>query len=309
MTLVLFAAKPEAWDEYRDVLPQALQAAGVEAQIIQLTDPHDPATIDWIVYAPSSTLQDFTPYTRVQGVLSLWAGVEQVEGNRTLTAPLTRMVEDGLTRGMIEWVTGHVLRHHLGMDAHITGSDWIPEAPPLAADRTIAMLGMGALGAACAAVLVGMGFPVIGWSRTAKDIPGVRSVTGTDGLRAALEEAEIVVLLTPHTRATENLMNAETLGWMRDGAVLLNPGRGALIDDDALLAELPRLGHATLDTFRVEPLPEEHPYWHHPKVTVTPHIASATRPATAAQVVAENIRRGEAGEPLLHLVDRSAALA
>ena len=124
----------------------------------------------------------------------------------------------------------------------------------------------------------------------------------------ALSGAEIVVLLTPLTAATRDLMNAETLGWMRDGAVLVNPGRGALIDDAALLAELPRLGHATLDTFRIEPLPADDPYWSHPKVTVTPHIASATRPATAAQVVAENIRRGEAGEPLLHLVDRREAL-
>ena len=89
------------------------------------------------------------------------------------------------------------------------------------------------------------------------------------------------------------------------GAVLINPGRGRLVDETALLAALDRLGHATLDVFRVEPLPPEHPFWSHPKVTVTPHIASATRPATAAQVVAENIRRAEAGEPLLHQVDRA----
>lgn len=308
MIRVLFAAKPSAWDDYRDVLPAALEAAGVAAEIVQFADPHDPGAIDWIVYAPSSALQDFSPYTAAHGVLNLWAGVEEVEGNRTLTAPLARMVDAGLTQGMVEWVTGHVLRHHLGMDAHVLGSGWTPDPPPLSADRPVAMLGMGELGAACAAVLASLGFPVTGWSRTAKDMPGVHSVTGRAGLRTALETARIVVLLTPHTGATENLMNAETLGWMGDGAVLINPGRGALIDDDALLAELPRLSHATLDTFRVEPLPADHPFWAHPKVTVTPHIASTTRPATAAQVVAENIRRGVAGEPLLHLVDRTEAL-
>ncbi|SDY64717.1 glyoxylate/hydroxypyruvate reductase A [Jannaschia faecimaris] len=309
MTTVLFAAKPSTWEDYREALPAALDAAGISARIVQVADPHDPGAIDWIVYAPNSELQDFTPYTAVRGVLNLWAGVEQVEGNRTLTAPLCRMVDGGLTQGMVEWVTGHVLRHHLGMDAQIKGCPWSPDAPPLAAHRPIAMLGMGELGSACAAALVNLGFPVTGWSRSPKDQPGVRSVTGRDGLRQALEGADIVVLLTPHTRSTENLMNAQTLGWMRDDAVLLNPGRGALIDDDALLAALGRLGHATLDTFRVEPLPDDDPYWSHPKVTVTPHIASATRPATAAQVVAENIRRGEAGEPLLHLVDRDEALA
>jgi glyoxylate/hydroxypyruvate reductase A len=90
--------------------------------------------------------------------------------------------------------------------------------------------------------------------------------------------------------------------------VIVNPGRGPLIDDDALLAALDsgQVGHATLDVFRTEPLPPEHPFWVHPKVTVTPHIASETRAASAARVIAENIRRGEAGEPFLHLVDREA---
>jgi len=179
----------------------------------------------------------------------------------------------------------------------------------LAHDRPVSILGLGTLGSACATALARLGFPVTGWSRTPRDIPGVRSVTGDDGLRDALQRAAITVLLTPLTRSTEGLMNARTLGWMPDGSVLLNPGRGGLIDDDALLAELPRLGHATLDTFRVEPLPADHPYWSHPKVTVTPHIASATRPTTAAGVIAENIRRGNAGEPLLHVVDRTEALA
>ncbi len=305
---VLFAAKPGAWEAYRKILPAALADAGVRAEIVQFDAPHDPAAIDWIVYTPSSSLYDFAPYTALRGVQTLWAGVETVEGNPTITVPLCRMVDAGLTQGMVEWVTGHVLRHHLGLDAQIAGAGWDVPAPPLAAECPVAMLGLGALGAACASALVGLGFPVTGWSRTPKGLAGVHSVTGRDGLREALGAARIVVLLTPHTAATENLMDAETLGWMRDGAVLLNPGRGALIDDAALLAELPRLGHATLDTFRVEPLPADDPYWSHPKVTVTPHIASATRPATAARVVAENIRRAVAGEPLLHVVDRSHAL-
>ncbi len=311
MTRVLFAARPAKWEEYREVLPTALAEVGVDAEVLTLDDAPEPATVDWVVYAPNSALQDFTPYTRLKGVLNLWAGVEDVEGNRTLTAPLARMVDAALTRGMVEWVTGHVLRHHLQLDRQIVNPDrqWDFGPPPLAADRPVAMLGLGELGAACATALTGLGFPVIGWSRSAKDIPGVRSVTGEDGLHEAISSADIVVLLTPLTRSTENLMNAERLGWMKDGAILLNPGRGGLVDDAALLAALPRLGHATLDTFRVEPLPGDHPFWSHPKVTVTPHIASATRPPSAARVIADNIRRGEAGEPLLHLVDRTEALA
>ena len=118
----------------------------------------------------------------------------------------------------------------------------------------------------------------------------------------------MVVLLLPDTSATKNTLNANTLSLLAPGAVILNPGRGPLIDDNALLSALDsgQVGHATLDAFRVEPLPTDHPYWYHPRVTVTPHIASATRPETAAKVIVENIRRGQMGEPFLHMVDRKA---
>ena len=106
-------------------------------------------------------------------------------------------------------------------------------------------------------------------------------------------------MLLPATAATENLINGDRLARLPVGAVLLNPGRGGLIDDADLLAALNsgRLAHATLDAFRTEPLPHDHPFWAHPGVTVTPHIASATRPDTASQVIAENIRHSEADEP------------
>jgi glyoxylate/hydroxypyruvate reductase A len=264
--------------------------------------------VDYIVYAPNGGVQDFTPFTRLKAVLSLWAGVEKISGNETLTVPLARMVDRGLTQGMTEWVVGHVLRYHLGMDQHITLQDgvWTPDAPPLAQQRTVCILGLGALGEASAHALAALNFHVIGWSRTAKTIPGVTCLHGKNGLRDALSQAEIVVLLLPDTPATENTLNAETLALLPEEAKIINPGRGPLIDDEALLAALNsgQVGHATLDVFRTEPLPTEHPYWAHPSVTVTPHIASETRPVTAAQVICENIRRGEAGEPFLHLVDR-----
>ena len=218
------------------------------------------------------------------------------------------MVDFGLTHGMVEWCTGHVLRHHLGMDTDILRKDakWEPRTPPLARERSVAVLGIGALGQAVAEALVGLGFDVTGWSRSEKQIEGVRCLHGDDGLAEALRRAEIAVLLMPDTPATRDVLNEETLAQMPKGAFIINPGRGPLIADDALLEALDsgQIAHATLDVFRVEPLPEDHPYWAHPRVTVTPHIAAATRNDTASEVVAENIRRSEAGEPLLHLVDR-----
>lgn len=301
MTTVLFAA-PSLWPEYQAELQKALAEAGVQAKVVIDAAPE---VVDYIVYAPSSPLQDFTAYHRTKAVLSLWAGVERVVGNKTLTQPLCRMVDPGLTEGMVEWVVGHALRHHLGMDRHIVnpGHVWDPTCPPLAREHPVAVLGMGALGAACAAALRALNFPVTGWSRTEK--PGC--LHGEDGLRQALASAQIVVLLLPKTPETENLLNGERLALLPQGAVILNPGRGALIDDGALLAALNagHVGHATLDVFRVEPLPADHPFWTHPRVTVTPHIAADTRAYSAARVIAENIRRGETGEPFLHLVDRA----
>ncbi len=306
MTLtILMAAGPGNWERYRDPLMAALATAGVAADLVQEAAPE---SVDYIVYAPSAALQDFTPYTRCKAVLSLWAGVERIVGNATLTQPLCRMVDPALTMGMVEWVLGHALRHHLGLDAYIVNPNriWNPDCPPLARDRKVAMLGTGALGEASARALQSLQFHVEGWSRSPKSLPGLVTHHGRDGLKAALRGADIVVTLLPRTPETENTLNAETLGWMKPGAVILNPGRGALIDDEALLAALDsgQIGHATLDVFRVEPLPQDHPFWAHPRVTVTPHIAADTRPDTSAEVIAENIRRGEAGEPFINLVDR-----
>ncbi|MDP2084938.1 MAG: glyoxylate/hydroxypyruvate reductase A [Gemmobacter sp.] len=306
MTLtILFAAGPARWPTYEPHLAAALAEAGIAARLVTEAAPEE---VDYIVYAPGGTVQDFTPYTRCKAVLNLWAGVERIVGNPTLTQPLCRMVDPALTAGMVEWVTGHVLRHHLGMDRHIVNPDhvWAPEPPPLAAERPVAMLGLGELGRACAAMLVALGFPVRGWSRSPRVVDGIACHHGDAGLQAALTGAEIVVTLLPATPDTENLLDARRLGWLAPGAAIINPGRGTLIDDAALLAALDagRIGHATLDVFRVEPLPADHPYWAHPRVTVTPHVAAETRPASASRMVAENIRRGEAGEPFLHRVDR-----
>ena len=307
MLNILFSAKPAAWDEYEGPLNAAFSEAGLNAS---LSRDHAPEDVDYIVFAPNGAVSDFTPYTNTKAVMGLWAGVETVVDNATLTQPLCRLVDESLTMGMVEWVTGHALRHHLGMDLHITNQDGIWREgiiPPVAANRPITILGIGALGAACGQALHQLGFPVTGWSRSPKDIPNIRCLHGDDGLKEALSGAHIVILLLPQTPETMCIINAETIALMAEGGFLINPGRGPLIDDDALLAGLDsgHIAHATLDVFRVEPLPQDHPYWAHPSVTVTPHIAAETRASTASQALVENIRRGEAGEPFLNLVDRA----
>ncbi len=308
MPHILFAAQPQSWDKYSRAIKRALDDAGI--QDVKMSMDVAPDLVDYIIYSPNSGLTDFSTFPNLRAVLSLWAGVERIVGNPTLIVPLARMVDDGLREGMAEWVTGHVLRHHLGMDAHIINPSqvWDPTPPPLARDRTVAILGLGALGQACASALLGLNFKVTGWSRRKKNVPGLQCFSGPEGLREVLSTAEICVLLLPATPQTQNTLNAETLALLPKGACIINPGRGTLIDDNALLAALDRghIGHATLDVFRTEPLPPAHAYWHHRKVTVTPHIASETRANTAADVIAANIIRAESGQPLLHLVDPTA---
>ena len=308
MIKVLFSAKAPNWERYSGPLRAAFETVGIEAELAQ---DHAPQDVDYIVFAPNGPVRDFSPYIKTRAVLSLWAGVETVVGNRTLTQPLVRMVDDSLTRGMTEWVVGHVMRHHLGMDAHIHGQngEWNDTVyPPLARDRIVTILGIGALGSACGLALAALGFQVRGWARTDKSLEGITCFHGPDGLNASLNGAEFAILLLPQTDDTTNILNAERLALMKRGSFVINPGRGPLIDDAALLDALDRghVAHATLDVFRIEPLPPGDPYWAHRQVTVTPHIASTTRAETAADIIAENIRRDIAGLPLLNTVDRTA---
>ncbi|QMU58326.1 MAG: glyoxylate/hydroxypyruvate reductase A [Boseongicola sp.] len=307
MTVVMFAASQSDWVMYQPHLMKAFLEVGVDAE---LTQSADPSSVEYIIYAPDSKLQDFSPYRRLKAVLNLWAGVEGVVGNETLNVPLARMVDGGLTEGMVEWCVGHVMRHHLDTDRDVLRSDqqWQPHVPPLARDRQIGILGLGELGTAVAQTLMELNFQVCGWSRSQKRIRDLECRSSDDGLIEILSSAEILVLLLPLTAGTRDILNKDRLALMPKGAVVINPGRGPLIDDAALLAALDsgHLGHATLDVFREEPLPREHPFWINPRVTVTPHVAAATRVESAARVVAENVRRGEAGEPFVHLVDRHA---
>jgi glyoxylate/hydroxypyruvate reductase A len=305
MTLtVLFAAGDTAFAEYRDHLSEAFLQHGLQTDLVTHAAPE---SVDYIVYSPASTLKDFTPYTRCKAVLNLWAGVENIVGNPTLTQPLARMVDPALTRGMVEYVCGHVLRYHLGMDAHLTAKagSWQQDEPPLAPERVVGILGLGELGRACASALTGLGFSVQGWSSRPKSVHGVTCHYADDGLNNLLQVSDILVTLLPHTPHTQDILSAQAFAKMPKGARIINPGRGALIDDAALLDALNsgQIAAATLDVFRTEPLPADHPFWAHPAITITPHIAATTRANSASNVIASNIARVEANAPLLYQVD------
>lgn len=305
---LLFNVTPDVLEEYRDPILAALQRREIDARAGLLGDIA-PADADYIIHATGGPITDFAPFTNTRAVLSLWAGVEKIVGNSTLTQPLCRMVDDGLRQGMVEWVVGHVLRAHLGMDRYVREKPraWEQHVPPLATDRSVTVLGLGELGAAAATALAQLGFRVTGWSRSPRDVAGVRCLAGVDNLPQALASAEILVGLLPQTPETTDLLNAERLALLPKGCFIVNAGRGTLIVDEALIAALDsgQVAQATLDVFRTEPVPADHRFWSHPGVTISPHIAAATRASTAAEKIAENVARAESGQPLLHVVDRT----
>lgn len=309
--VVLLSVADHLRDDWTAALRAAADRAGLAIDLAAAPDGHDAARVEYLVFSHSGPVTDFGPFTGLRLIQNIWAGVEKVLTMPSLppAVPFARMVEPGMTLGMRDFVVAHVMRYHAEIDTviHGIGAGWSAPVPPLAQERRVGVLGLGTLGGTVAQALVGLGFDVAGWSRSPRTVPGVETHAGAAGLAAVLARSEILVCLLPRTPETENLLDAARLAQLPKGARLVNAGRGELIDDAALLAALDRghLAHATLDVFRQEPLPADHPFRNNPRVTITPHIASVTRPATAAETVIAQIRRGLAGEPFAHVVDRA----
>jgi len=245
-------------------------------------------------------------------LFSVNAGIEGLleSGEVPTGIPIVRMVDEGLAEGMLDWVLATTLAWHRNLfdyRASQVAGDWRPLAEILARDRQVTVLGAGHLGGRVAAALAGIGFQTRTWSRTAKRIEGVRSHHGAPGLEAAVAGAEILINLLPLTPATENLIDQRLLSWLAPRAVLINGGRGRHVVDAAVLEALAGGGlrAAVLDVFREEPLPPTHPFWTHPGVYLTPHVAALTQATTAVAAIAENLRGFEAGAPLRHVVELS----
>ena len=244
-------------------------------------------------------------------ILSLGMGVDHIFCDASLPAniPVARLVDDNMCRQISEYVCHYVLhRHRLIADYENLQQQhrWHPLPLPDTAKCTVGILGLGTIGQIVARALITLGFPVIGWSRSPKVMHNVESFHGSQGLTPFLNRSHILACLLPLTPATRNILNAETLAALPENAYLINCARGEHLVEEDLLDALDRahLSGAALDVFRQEPLPPEHPFWDHPKVRITPHIAGLTNPQTAAPEIVENIRRLYKQQPLLNIVDR-----
>ncbi len=298
-------------DAWLEALRGAFAQAGLDADVM-LFDGRARGARYAIVWLPPPEL--FTVEKNLRAVFNVGAGVEGLLANPSLPpdVPLFRLIDAGMAPKMAEYVCFFLARITRGLDRfggpHAV-RDWNVDRPR-GTPPTVGVMGLGAIGAQIARAVTVFGYPAIGWSRTPKTVEGVRCYAGADGLREFLAQSSFLVDVLPLTRDTENLLDARRLAQLPRGAHLINLGRGATIVDADLIAALDsgRLGSATLDVFRTEPLPDDHPFWHHPRVTVTPHLSGPTPREPAALQIAAAIQRLEAGAaPSLipGLVDRA----
>ena len=249
-------------------------------------------------------------FPNLKCISSLGAGAEHLLGDDTRPpgVPLVRLVDDDLKQSMAEYVALGALEHFRRFKDYRLQqerAEWKRHRFSHISKTGVGIMGFGEIGRFVAGRLSSLGFAVYGWARTPKQAGGFTVYSGPGGLGDFLEKADILVCLLPLTGETRDILNARTFSRLPRGAYLINAGRGAHLVDDDLLSALDsgQLSGALLDVFREEPLPGEHPFWSHEKITVTPHIASVTNPGSAAAQIVENYRRALNSEPLINTMD------
>jgi len=291
---------------------EALKSAIPGNDIRVWPDIGDPRDVE-IIVAMSRPPIDLTIFPKLRFIATTGAGVDYLLGPPPTIPddiPIVRVVDPMLTRSMAEYVLTAVLRYHRRFhyyEAAQRSAQWSPLPRRDPADETVGVLGLGVLGTAAAQMLAQFGFKVCGWSKSPKRINGITCFNGPLGLVEMLPAVNILVCMLPLTSDTLGIINKDLLTRLPRNSTLINVGRGRQVVEADLLAALEsgQLDHATLDVFEEEPLSTSHPFWHHPRITVTPHVAGLTVPESAAKGIADALECERAGRPLPNLVDRN----
>jgi len=281
-----------------------------DLQIVLLDeDSYDPQTISYaIVWNPP--LGMFQEFPNLRCVASVGAGVSHILKDKAYPkdVPIIRCVNERLRLRMAEYIALHVLRFHRGLpeveEAH-AGRNWGQYIAPLANEINVGILGIGSFGSFAAKKLLALGYSVLGFSRRKKEIEGVMTYSGDKQFYEFLSKVNILVCLLPQTPLTEDILCKRTLNALPDNSYLINIGRGECLVEDDLIDALnsKKLNRATLDVFRQEPLPTNHPFWSHPKVLVTCHSAGVIDPAIGGVTIANNIKAFIRGDHIPDIVD------
>lgn len=290
---------------------KALQAELPALRVIHASETERPEEIDYaLVWKPPQRI--FEEMTNLRLIINLGAGVDSLVGRDDLprNIPITRIADPQMSRMMAGYVLFAVLRHARDIpffeQAQRSG-EWAYRHPRAPEDITVAVLGLGQLGAKAAHEIQRQGFRTLGWSRSLAQIDGVACLVGMETLDAVIGQADIVVLMLPLTAQTKRLFDRERLAKLRRGAAFVNVARGALVDQAALteLLESGHIGAATLDVFEREPLPPGDALWRLPNVLITPHLASVAIPSSSARQIAANILRVAAGQRPDNIIEPS----
>lgn len=302
---VLYTSERARGEEWSSLF--AARAPGIPFRIWPEIGDH--AEIRYMIsWIPPKGIFDQLP--NLELLFSIGAGVDQLDLSEVPSdLPVVRMVEPGLVAGMVDYVAMSVLALHRDLPVYLAyqrEKAWKPQPVVLAENRRVGVLGLGQLGQAACSRLVSLGFQVSAWSRSRRDVAGVCCFSGQSGMGAFLARCDILVCLLPLTDATRGILNRHLFEQLPRGASLVSVGRGGHLDQNALLEALEcgQLSSAFLDVTTPEPLPGDSPLWSHPRVLITPHVASKPRAETAIDALVENIRRHGEGRPLIGLIDR-----
>lgn len=306
--IAILCVLPQPW---RDYYLGAFRDRLAPARFLTPEDAPDAGSITYafVLAPPPGYLAGFPG---LKAIMPVGAGVEHVLADPALPdIPIVRMVQPDMAQRMSEYIVQHALNHmrkFRQIRAAQSCREWDLFPCAAATETTVGILGLGTLGQHAAGCLSALGFRVRGWSRTAKDLPGMACFAGKENLPAFLSGCDILVSLLPLTPETQGLVGHEVLSSLRPGASFINASRGGVVKDDELIACLDsgRISEATLDAFDIEPLPRDHPYWTHPLVTVTPHCASAATAEAVAERLRQVIESVERGETPTPVVDRRA---
>jgi len=271
---------------------------------------HEPADYALVWKPPIEMLAN---RTELKAIFNLGAGVDammKMVDQLPTNVPVIRLEDAGMAEQMADYVSSAVLRYYRHLDDYqqqAAHHRWQPKWPDNKKEFTVAVLGLGVLGSVIARRLQQLHFPVLGWSRTKKNLDGVICFSGTNELTTCLAKARVVVCILPLTPETSGILNRTTLSALPKGAYVINVGRGAHVVEEDLLTLLQNahLAGATLDVFQTEPLPAAHPFWQQHKVTITPHISAQTLLDDAYIQIAEKIKHFEKGLPVTGVIDRS----
>ena len=286
---------------------EALRAALPQARVEEWQPGAPPADYA-VVWSPPQQFLDEQP--RLKGIFNIGAGVDALMKLKLPPeAAVVRIDDGGMAVQMAEFVCHALVRHFRELDvyqADVAQGQWSYRKPRERSAFPVGIMGLGVLGQRVAQAVAHFEFPVLGWSRSAKVLPGVRCYAGEEQFDDFLSATKVLVCLLPLTAETQGIMNARSLSRLMPGGYVINVARGAhLVEEDLIvLLDSGHLAGATLDVFRTEPLPAGHPFWTHPKITVTPHTSARTlRGETIAQI-AGKILAFERGEPIAGVVDR-----